>query len=110
MVLFFIDELLTLILFVFFFMFKLLIFMIMNNSKPMEIGIEIQALVKSNDILISATISIYVRIKYIYLRVNTNLADFLIISNPTTVWLYTSNGVKLTLNCLTILHFLINVK
>lgn len=48
--------------------------MIMNNSRP--IGTDIQALVKSNDILISATISIYVRITYIYLRVNTNLADF----------------------------------
>ena len=48
----------------------------MSNSKPMEIGTDIHALVKSNDILISATINIYVRIKYIYLRVNTNLAYF----------------------------------
>lgn len=91
-------------------MFNLLIFMIMNNSKPMEIGTDIQALVKSNDILISATISIYIRIKYIYLRVNTNLADFQIILNPTTVWFYTSNYVKSILKHLTILHFSINVK
>lgn len=78
--------------------------MIMNNSKPIEIGTDIQALVKSNDILISATISIPIKIKYIYLRVNTNLADFQIILNPTIPYFYICKSVKSKSFCLTILQ------